>query len=382
MQPRITLISRIKSFFKVTANYANGTNGFVEQGPGRVFLSTTPAEAKLLSGAWKNFLRMAILFPLFAVMVSCGSWGWESIETDNEEQLNVFGLISLDDSVRSFVIVHKTLDTAGPDQIVVGKDTVHYQAYEWEDWETGETFYDTSWYDPPWIRTRYESRYIVKDAVVTIYDGAQEYQFIRAPAQDSNVEYRYYGDIYSDPAIYLNVDQSFIPQPETNYTLDISTPGGLTLTGSVQTPPRPQIIENNLADTLSIRNLFQVSWHYVGAYSAVVTTGRKNNAGEFWICGLEQSGIIQPEDTTWNSAIDSWCNDVSPEVDSISDMDIRLRLLDENYYKYFLATDDDVADVSNFLIGTGSIGAAYGVEGGFGVFGAISADWIHRIAVP
>jgi hypothetical protein len=330
----------------------------------------------------KALLRGSTIALLFLLIVSCGKWGWESIETDNEEQLNVFGLISLDDSVSSFIVVHKTLDTAGPDQIVVGKDTIYYQAYEWEDWETGETIYDTSWYDPPWIRTRYESRYIVKDAEVTISDGTVEYQFIRDPAHNSDVESSSYGDIYSDPAIYLNLDQSFIPQPETNYTLDIRTPGGLTLTGAVRTPPRPQIIESSLADTLSIRNLFQVSWHYVGAYSAVVTTGRKNNSGEFWICGLEQSGIIQPEDTTWNSTIKSWCNDVAPEADALSDMDIRLRLLDENYYKYFLTTDDDVADISNFLIGTGGIGSAYGVEGCFGVFGAISADWTNRIATP
>lgn len=329
----------------------------------------------------KIVFRYITISILFMLLISCGNWGWESIETDNEEQLNVFGLISLDDSLESFIVVHKTLDTAGPDEIDVGSDTIFYQVWEWFNEDIGQSEFDTVWYDPPWIKTRYESRYVVKDATVTLSDGTHNYQFIRAPAEETNDEYRYYNDVFSDPAIYLNTDQSFVPQPETDYTLEITTPDGMSLSGSVRTPRKPQIIEQDLPDTLSLKQTFEVSWNSGGDYSATLSTGSQGS-WEYYICGIDQFGIMEAGDTTWNSSLNSWCyeEEYDPETNAI--MTIRLRFMDDNYYKYFLATDDDAAEISNFLIGEGGIGNAYGVEGGFGVLGAISTDWTQRIAIP
>jgi hypothetical protein len=296
---------------------------------------------------------------LLFIFISCGNWGWESIDTDNEEQLNVFGLISLDDSLESFVVVHKTLDTAGPDEVIVGEDIYGFPIYE--------------------------SLYVVKDATVTISDETQEYVFKRSPSGNSPSE-EYFGsiDIFSDPAIYLNTDQSFSPQPNTNYDLHITTPDGLELSGSLTTPPIPEINESALDDTLSIKNLFQISWIDKGEYTATIATG---SIGTYWdsrICGMEQSGLVQAGDTTWNSTFQSWCYEYieEPPTTESASLDIRLRYLDENYYKYFLASDEGGDFISNIFVGPGGIGSAYGVEGGYGVFGAISADWTKRIATP
>ena len=183
-----------------------------------------------------NF-RLLSLALVSLLVVSCGTWGWESIETDNEEQLNVFGLIAVDDSLESFVVVHKTIDTAGPLEIAVGYDTIYYDAYSYYDDDAGVMVTDTFWYDPPLIYTDYESRHVVKDAIVTISQGNVTYHFERAP---SEAESYWYSDIWNDPAIYLNVDGSFHPQPDTEYTLHIETPDGLTTTGTTRTPPIPE----------------------------------------------------------------------------------------------------------------------------------------------
>jgi len=331
----------------------------------------------------KTLLKHVLSGLLAMLLLSCGNWGWESIDTDNQERLNVFGLISLDDSLPSFVIVHKTLDTAGPDQIAVRHDTVYFEAWEYYNNDTGQYEHDTTWYNPPWIRTVYESKYIVKNASVVISDAEDSYRFERSEDTSSTSEIQYYiSNIFQDPAIYLSQDSSFIALPDHDYTLEITTPDGLSLNGTVHTPPRPEIIESTLADTLSLRNLFQISWHYAGDYSATIVMGNKSNSWDSYICGMEQSGVIEPGDTTWNSQLDSWCYEDNPDTNTFADIAIRLWLMDDNYDKYFLTTDSDVENISNFLIGEGSIGTAYGVEGGFGVFGAISADWVRRTVTP
>ncbi len=120
----------------------------------------------------------------------------------------------------------------------------------------------------------------------------------------------------------------------------------------------------------------------MGDYAATIATGDLSQSWDKYICGLDQFGIIEAGDTTWNSSIQSWCFEDNTNQDIVTSIDIRLRLADENYNKYFLAANDDAAAISNFLVGEGGIGSAYGVEGGFGVFGAISADWTKRVAIP
>ncbi|MCF6239659.1 MAG: hypothetical protein L3J79_12810, partial [Candidatus Marinimicrobia bacterium] len=199
--------------------------------------------------AMRELLRIVPIIGLFILLASCGNWGWESIETDNEEQLNVFGLISLDDSLESFIIIHKTLDTAGPDQITVRQDTVFYETWSWYNQDLGIMVYDTSWYDPPWVRSIFESLYLVKDAEVSISDGNQSYLFERNQLQDPNGGSFWDGNLFQDQAIYKNIDGTFEPTPNTEYLLHVSTPDGLELNGSLPTPSIPHINESELSDT-------------------------------------------------------------------------------------------------------------------------------------
>ena len=334
-------------------------------------------------GGRKHFLKMFTASLFLMLMYSCGTWGWESIETDNEEKLNIFGVISLDDSLQSFIIVHKTLDTAGPDELEVGRDTVYYQVWDYYDYDLEETVVDTYWYDPPWIRTVYESRYLVKDATVTVSDGVQDYSFVRGPENISHVFDSGLSNDFYDPAMYLNLDGSFRPLPDTDYTLEITTEQGLQVTGAVHTPPIPEIKEALLPDTVSIRNLFNLEWHYRGNYVTSVTTDYIDNYHDQYICGLDSRSTLEAGDTTWVSSFPTWCFEEFDysDPDAVTRMAIRVRFIDENYDRYFLSTGE-VATISNILLGEGGIAEGYGIDGGFGVFGAVSADWSNRLARP
>ena len=305
-----------------------------------------------------SLILLAVLL-LGLLLSGCGNWGWESIETDNESHLNIFGVISLDDSLESFVVVHRTLDTAGPDEVIAGRDTIHFETWSWWDEDRGIMVTDTFWYDPPWIRTNYESLYLVKDASVTISDGQNTYDFVRAPRDHGSVSYSevdHWGEVIFDPAVYRNIDGTFDPQPETEYHLTIQTESGLSATGTTTTPARPQIYESSLADTLSMRQPYEVTWEHRGDYHTSLGTGQGGRYWEYWFCGLEQRGLMDPGDTTWVSSVDTDCFSDGGSDDAQAQLDIRLRHMDENYYRYFLSSDDDVEDISNFLIGEGSVG--------------------------
>jgi|FLOH01.1.fsa_nt_gi hypothetical protein len=329
-------------------------------------------------------IKILIIITILLFVSSCGNWGWQDIDSDNQEKLNIVGVISLDNSLRSFIIVHKTLATSGSDSRIISYDTTYFEAWQWYDKDLGIVVYDTLWYNTPHIHAITESRYLVKDATVTVSDDTRDYAFVLAPETAYSYDDYYYGDnIFTDPAIYLNTDGNFVPAPESHYTLSITTPDGLALTASVQTPPLPQIIESDLSDTLSVKRLFEIKWKYDGDYSAMLTTGTKEAL--LWeddICGMYQYGILEPGDTTWNSSVESWCYEIDQNPNAVSQMDIRLRFLDEHYYDYFLATNDGAAEISNFLVGNGAIGVSAGVEGGFGVFGALSGYWTKRVVIP
>jgi len=332
----------------------------------------------------KDFIRIITFGLLVMIMNSCGSWGWESIDTDNEEMLNIFGVISLDDSLQSFVVVHKTLDTAGPEGIAISKDTVYFEAYEYYDDYIQQTVRDTFWYETPWIRTLYESRYLVKDATVIISDGTDDFYFVRQSQENPNDGYHYgYSGVFSDEAVYLDLTGNFSPQPNTEYSLTINTISGLSATGSLRTPPVPVIKESLLPDTVSIRNLFGLEWEYAGDFATVVATDYLGDYNGESVCGVEQWTALEEGDTTWTSSFPSYCYEdgYEPDPDTRVLMDIRLRFLDENYSGYFRATGG-AATISNILLGEGGIAAGYGIEGGFGVFGALSADWAKRFAKP
>ena len=158
--------------------------------------------------------------------------------------------------------------------------------------------------------------------------------------------------------------------------LNVSTPDGKQLTGEVTTPPIPSIYSEQIPDTIHIRKTFTVTWKPLETVHSLIRT----SSILYWICGSEQRCVIEPVDSSWTSSIidcQRW-EDESSEPDSFM---IELRAMDDNYYEYFLkhAWEDEFV---SFLLGGGDTGLTIGVEGGYGVFGAIAADRVYRVVVP
>jgi len=299
-----------------------------------------------------RFFRVTFIVVAIIFVSKCGKWGWEDVTSEHEPVLNVFALISLDTTIQSFVRVHKTLGLEEPESAIVRKDTIWY----------GDGPYDYR------LRDLWESQYLVKDATVTISDGKNDYVFSYV-----NFEHDYCWD---EQAIYLDTLNQFHPKPNTKYFLDVSTPDGKKLTGEVTTPPIPVIYSEQIPDTVYIRKTFTVTWKPLETIHSLIRT----SSILYWICGSEQRCVMEPGDSSWTSSIVDchYYEDESSEPDSLM---IELCTLDDNYYEYFIkhAWEDDFV---SFLLGGGDAGLTIGVEGGYGVFGAIAADRVYRVVVP
>lgn len=286
------------------------------------------------------------------IVTGCGKWGWEDVESDREPVLNVFALISLDSETPSFVRVHRTLGLEGWDMEIV-KDTTWY----------GEGPDDYA------VNDVYVSRYFVRDATVTISAGIEDYPFYFS---QEAYEHSWYEEVN-----YVDTLGLFSPEPSKTYFLTVSTPDGMNLTGEVTTPPIPHIYVEEISDTVSHKKTYVVRWKSLGNTKVFL---RVNSIGR-WNCGSDQWVVLENGETSWTSVVKdcgSWWRPDEEEPDSIL---IELTSMDENYYNYFIKYADEDEFV-NLLLGGGNTGLAYGVEGGYGVFGAIATDRIYRVLVP
>ena len=80
---------------------------------------------------------------------ACEEGTWELLEVDYEPVLNVFGIISLDPEVDSFVRVYRTTNLSEESEIYVGIDTIT--------WDDEDYYFDI-----------YEPAAIIKNAQVSI----------------------------------------------------------------------------------------------------------------------------------------------------------------------------------------------------------------------
>lgn len=304
-----------------------------------------------------------LLLKVWLLVFGAFFWGCvgelEPVTSDHEPVLNVFGFVSLDNKIPSFVVVHKTLGLEGSEWEIIGSDTIWYGDGP----------------DDYWIYIRRESKYLVRDATVIISDGETDYMFtlIEDPSMEDS-SWLSYG-LINDEAIYMDTSSFFTPSSSTAYTLNISTPNGMTLTGELTTPPMPQIHTEMVPDTLYNKNPYTITWVPIPDHYVII-----RNYPYVYICGANQWDVLELGDSSWTSSVPR-CEDDRWGYDEPDTLEIQIMAADENYYEYFIkhAYEDEFV---NFLLGGGSSGLAYGVEGGFGVFGSIATDRIQRILVP
>ena len=299
-----------------------------------------------------RFIIISLLsFTLFGCLSLAPELEWEDVTSDHESTLNIFGLISADSILTSFVRVHRTLDMEEAADSLI-RDTIG-----------GTVFID------------YTSRFIIRDAEVIVSNGMNEYIFE-------------YTDFFWDEdqiiqEVYLYPGNDLNPQPGETWTLNVTAPEGLSVTGETIVPPLPQIFNEELPDTFQLNQTMEITWQPIADNYQIMNVG--NYLGYFGYddyyggvnCGLRQENIIKPEEELWTYRRDIFDGNFDQECDE-NQFFLNLMSMDNNYFDYFIRYGE-VEFTSDF--GSGGSGRSFGIDGGIGVFGSVAIDrhWIPMI---
>jgi len=261
-------------------------------------------------------LRLSILFIGILFLSSCEEMfdSGEIITSDYEPELNVYGFISFDNLKPSFVYVHRTLS--------LDENPNDY------------------------------SPYFVNDAEVFIIDSLGNSNPFQLNENSSN-------ETYEEP-------DGFVPQFDAYYTLEVAAQNGMSITGTLHTPPEPILLVDQIPEIIYPDSLFTLKWNTVSDAIAHIKVVSANHSG----CYINRTAYFENGETEWTTKIFSCAVEGINNPDNLS---IQLTFMDINYYDYFVAYDDD--NFLNFIMGiSGSTQDAFGVEGGLGVFGSYATD--------
>ena len=295
-----------------------------------------------------NFSKyIQLYFFIFAIFFTACEVdnNWEKIEADYDPELIVFGLISLDPEVDSFVKVYRTLELSEESEIVVNNDTI----------ESNGNIY---------IYSNYEPAGLIKNAEVSIISNGNTTPFNFVSSQPYEREKNYYIDT-------LGI---FIPQPGTIYTLNISVPGYPLVKGELMTPIIPVLIDSLIQDTISIKRDYDIVWEKLNSGKGILT-GRLGGVkdGEvsdlFIDCNPNLDRVVDVQEGSYK-VLAKICDD--PPLDIMLPFKIGLMTMDDNYYQYFIKGEG--SKYNNFLLGSETTaGYSVGIQGALGVFGSIAS---------
>ena len=301
-----------------------------------------------------RFIIISLLsFTLFGCLSLAPELEWEDVMSDHDPVLNVFGLLSADSILTSFVRVHRTLDMEEAADSLT-RDTIG-----------GNTFIS------------YTSRFIIRDAEVIVSNGENEFLF-----EYTDYSFDLNGSLSE---VYQYQGDDFYPQPGETWTLNVTTPGGLSVTGETIIPPLPQISSEELPDSFQLDQTMDITWQPMADNYQIMNIG--NYLGYFgyddyygggFSCGLWQENIIKPEEESWTYRRDICDESYDQEWDEDLLL-LNLMSMDNNYFDYFIKFRE--VEFSSSTIGEGGFGRSFGIDGGIGVFGSVAIDrhWIPII---
>ena len=301
-----------------------------------------------------RFIIISLLsFTLFGCLSLAPELEWEDVKSDHDPVLNVFGLLSADSILTSFVRVHRTLDMEEAADSLT-RDTIG-----------GNTFIS------------YTSRFIIRDAEVIVSNGENEFLF-----EYTDYSFDLNGSLSE---VYQYQGDDLYPQPGETWTLNITTPGGLSVTGETIIPPLPQISSEELPDSFQLDQTMDITWQPMADNYQIMNIG--NYLGYFgyddyygggFSCGLWQENIIKPEEESWTYRRDICDESYDQEWDEDLLL-LNLMSMDNNYFDFFIRFRE--VEFSSSTIGEGGFGRSFGIEGGIGVFGSVAIDrhWIPMI---
>ena len=302
-------------------------------------------------------MRFIIISLLSFTLIGCLSLApdleWEDVTSNHDPVLNVFGLLSADSILTSFVRVHRTLDMEEAADSLT-RDTIG-----------GNIFIS------------YTSRFIIRDAEVMVSNGENEFLF-----EYTDYSFDLNGSLSE---VYQYQGDDLYPQPGETWTLNITTPGGLSVTGETIIPPLPQISSEELPDSFQLDQTMEITWQPMADNYQIMNIG--NYLGYFgyddyygggFSCGLWQENIIKPEEESWTYRRDICDESYYQEWDEDLLL-LNLMSMDNNYFDYFIRYGE--VEFSSSTIGEGRSGRSFGIDGGIGVFGSVAIDrhWIPMI---
>ena len=302
-------------------------------------------------------MRFIIISSLSFTLIGCLSLApdleWEDVTSDHDPVLNVFGLLSADSILTSFVRVHRTLDMEEAADSLT-RDTIG-----------GNIFIS------------YTSRFIIRDAEVIVSNGENEFLF-----EYTDYSFDLNGSLSE---VYQYQGDDLYPQPGETWTLNVTTPGGLSVTGETIIPPLPQISSEELPDSFQLDQTMEITWQPMADNYQIMNIG--NYLGYFgyddyygggFSCGLWQENIIKPEEESWTYRRDICDVNYYQEWDEDLLL-LNLMSMDNNYFDYFIRYGE--VEYSSSTIGEGGSGRSFGIDGGIGVFGSVAIDrhWIPII---
>jgi len=277
-----------------------------------------------------NFNMKIKIIILSLFIFGCGEWGAVLVSSDYKPVLNIFGLLTQDES-GSFIIVTRT---ANLDENI---NSDYYDYYN----------------DNP--------------ANINIYSA--EVYIIKEDNDSMKFELTNSNNNYYNTNQYTNDD--FIPLPNTTYFLSVSDSiSGLSAKGELTTPNFPQLNMMELPDTLTINKPFTLNW-IPSQNNMGISIYKENNHFEEFVCINNENRYYEMNDSTdiFKLELCDYYYDAEFNNEFISSVNIQLREYDKNYFDYFVLYDED--EFMNFLIGQpGSTAKSFGIEGGLGVFGS------------
>ena len=302
-------------------------------------------------------MRFIIISSLSFTLIGCLSLApdleWEDVTSNHDPVLNVFGLLSADSILTSFVRVHRTLDMEEAADSLT-RDTIGGN-----------------------ILISYTSRFIIKDAEVIVSNGENEFLF-----EYTDYSFDLNGSLSE---VYQYQGDDLYPQPGETWTLNVTTPGGLSVTGETIIPPFPQISSEELPDSFQLDQTMEITWQPMADNYQIMNIG--NYLGYFgyddyygggFSCGLWQENIIKPEEESWTYRRDICDESYYQEWDEDLLL-LNLMSMDNNYFDYFIRYGE--VEFFSPTIGEGGSGRSFGIDGGIGVFGSVAIDrhWIPMI---
>ena len=301
-----------------------------------------------------RFIIISLLsFTLFGCLSLAPDLEWEDVTSNHDPVLNVFGLLSADSILTSFVRVHRTLDMEEAADSLT-RDTIG-----------GNIFIS------------YTSRFIIRDAEVIVSNGENEFLF-----EYTDYSFDLNGSLSE---VYQYQGDDLYPQPGETWTLNVTTPGGLSVTGETIIPPLPQISSEELPDSFQLDQTMDITWQPMADNYQIMNIG--NYLGYFgyddyygggFSCGLWQENIIKPEEESWTYRRDICDESYDQEWDEDLLL-LNLMSMDNNYFDFFIRFRE--VEFSSSTIGEGGSGRSFGIDGGIGVFGSVAIDrhWIPII---